>query len=92
MICCHRDGKSHIFTRNIFAFRGQPALGWQSSAFRGNWYGELAGLPEDPEAKNGSPIELEGLSQRLLESEECRRQLWDRLAEAAGTRAEPPTD
>lgn len=92
MICCHREGQSHIFTRNIFAFRGQPALGWQSSAFRGNWYGELAGLPEDPEAKNGSPIELEGLSQRLLESEECRRQLWDRLAEAAGTRAEPPTD
>ena len=88
MICCHQPGQSHLFYRNVFAFAGQPESGWQSSAFRENWYGTLAELPEDPGAKAGSPIGLEGLAQRLQESEECRRQIWDQLAKAAGTAAD----
>lgn len=103
MICCHRDGESHLFYRNIFAFRSQPALGWQSSAFRENWYGELTDLPEDPGAMSGSPIEADEqitgqtdspilrLAQRLQESEEYRRQVWDQLAKAAGTAADAVT-
>lgn len=83
MICCHQPGQSHLFWRNIFAFAGQPALGWQSSVFRENWYGDLKELPEDSGAKAGSPIELEGLAERMQESEEYRRQIWDQLAEAA---------
>ena len=88
MICCHQPGQSHLFYRNIFAFSGHPALGWQSSVFRGNWYGNLMQLPEDPEARGGSPVELDGLAERIVESEECRRQIWDQLAMAAGTLAD----
>ena len=85
MICCHQPGQSHLFYRNIFAFAAQPALGWQSSAFRENWYGTLTELPQDAGARTGSPIDLNGLPQRLQESEECRHRIWDQLAKAVGT-------
>lgn len=87
LICCHQSGRSHEFSRNVFAFAKAPKEGWQESHFDGNWYGSLTELPcEDTNAMAGFPFELEGLAEQLESSVDKRRQIGDLLAKAAGTK------
>ncbi|MDI6617286.1 MAG: right-handed parallel beta-helix repeat-containing protein [Clostridiales bacterium] len=61
-ICCHKDGESHYFHENIFAFKESPVKGWQSSHFNGNWYGNMKNLPYDPLAIRKLPFSIEDVS------------------------------
>jgi len=50
-ICTHADGKSHRYISNTICLHKEPALGWQSSTYKGNTY--LTGVVNeaDTEAK-----------------------------------------
>ena len=62
LICCHKEGESHIFRNNIFHFVGKPANGWQKSSFQRNWYSGNTGFPESDRGSVGDvPFCLSGL-------------------------------
>lgn len=98
LICCHQTGASHLFRKNIFAFGGAPKNGWQASSYQENWYAGLEAWPkEDTAGQPGIPFAPEGLfgtdtamreclANRLGQSADERRQMWDLLAKAVGTR------
>jgi len=55
------EGLGHYFTRNVFDFDEAPGRGWQESQYLGNWYGDIADLPDDPQAQAGVPFDLQAL-------------------------------
>jgi len=81
LICCHKEGESHIFRNNIFHFVGKPANGWQKSSFQRNWYSGNTGFPEsDREASGDVPFCLSGLlDNKPVSREECEK-FWNLLA------------
>lgn len=80
IVCCHRDGESHLFSENIFWFADQPKEGWQKSWFDKNWYGNLKDLPEsDSDPRPGTPFPIDSLLSKVPESMEECREYWDKL-------------
>ena len=81
LICCHKEGESHIFRNNIFHFADKPANGWQKSSFHNNWYSGNTGFPEsDREASGDIPFCLSGLlDNKPVSREECES-YWNLLA------------
>ena len=81
LICCHKEGESHIFWNNIFHFAGKPANGWQKSSFQRNWYSGNTGFPEsDREASGDVPFCFSGLlDNKPVSREECES-YWNLLA------------
>lgn len=81
LICCHKEGESHMFRNNIFCFADKPAAGWQKSSFQNNWYSDKTGFPEnDKEASGDIPVSLSGLIDKKPSSRAGCENYWNFLA------------
>ena len=80
-VCTRDSGCSHSFFSNIFDYEKEPESGFKASFYRGNWYGGMENLPEDPEGKPGVPFAVEAPEEGSApEGLDWCWKYWERLA------------
>ena len=84
-ICTRGSGCSHSFFSNVFDFEKEPAGGFKSSHYQGNWYGSMERIPEDPEGKMGVPFDMPKVEGQEPEGLEWCWEYWERLASLVKT-------